>query len=100
MRATEAATEAEEAARAEMIGRAQRCGSEVNVGSVQRAVSGLAGVALVAAGLRRRTFGGVALAGAGASLLYRATTGYCHLFGALGIDTAHGDGAGAPSNAV
>ena len=97
---TLAAAEGEEAARAEMIRWAERCGSEVNVGPVQRGVSALAGVALVAAGLRRPTLGGVALAGAGTSLLYRATTGYCHLFGALGIDTARDDDGGAPSDAV
>ena len=72
--------------------RARRRGSEVNVGPVQRAASAGVGAALVALGLRRRTPGGAALALIGGDLLYRGATGYCHLLGALGIDTSRGAG--------
>ena len=69
---------------------ARRRGSEVNVGPMQRTASIVAGSALVVVGLRRRTLGGAVAALAGADLLYRGGTGYCHLLGALGIDTSRG----------
>ena len=72
---------------------ARRRGSEVNVGPLQRRASIAAGAALVGVGLARRTLGGAVLALAGADLLYRGATGYCHVLGALGIDTANGRGA-------
>ena len=80
---------------------ARRRGSEVNVGRVQRAASVAAGAALVAFGSRRRSVAGGLAALAGGDLLYRGVTGYCHVLGALGIDTAHRDGLrGAPAKAV
>ena len=68
--------------------RARRRGSETNLGAVQRSASAAAGAALVVVGLRRRTPAGMALAALGGDLLYRSATGYCHLLGALGIDTS------------
>ena len=69
---------------------ARRRGSEMNVGPLQRGASVAAGAALVGLGVTRRTLGGAVLALAGADLLYRGATGYCHVLGALGIDTARG----------
>jgi uncharacterized membrane protein len=66
---------------------ARRRDSEQNIGPVQRGASLLAGSTLVAVGLRRRGVGGAVVALAGADLLYRGATGYCHLLGALEIDT-------------
>lgn len=60
----------------------------VNVARAERVASVLGGVALAAFGLSRG--GVVAVLGviAGAGLVYRGTTGYCHLYGALGLNTA------------
>lgn len=66
---------------------ARRRDSEQNIGPVQRGASLLAGSTLVAVGLRRRGVGGAVVALAGADLLYRGATGYCHLLGAFEIDT-------------
>ena len=79
----------------------RRRGSEVNVGPVQRGASVVAGAALVALGLRRRTLGGALLGLAGADLLYRGATGYCHALGAFGVNTANGSsGRGVLAEAV
>lgn len=80
---------------------ARRRGSQVNVGPLQRSASLVAGATLVALGLRRRTPAGAVLALAGADLLYRGATGYCHLLGALGVDTANRKSrSGASAGAV
>ena len=63
-------------------------GQRDNVGEVERWVSGIAGAALVAEGLRHRSLGGLALAAVGGSLLYRGATGYCGLYDRMGISTA------------
>ena len=39
-------------------------------------------------GLSRMSLGGLALAAVGGSLLYRGMTGHCHLYSAMGINTA------------
>ena len=39
-------------------------------------------------GLSRKSLGGLALAAVGGSLLYRGMTGHCHLYSAMGINTA------------
>lgn len=62
--------------------------SKVNVGGVDRWLSGVGGSALLLAGLARRSFGGLALAATGGYLLYRAITRYCYFSDLLGIDTA------------
>ena len=69
---------------------------EANVGRNERQISAVAGGALVLLGLSRRSLGGLVLAGVGGALLYRATTGYCPAYGALGIDTAEGDAPAEP----
>ena len=60
----------------------------VNVGDTERVVSAAVGGALVLLGLARRSLGGGAAALAGSGLLYRGLTGHCHLYGALGVNTA------------
>jgi uncharacterized membrane protein len=67
--------------------------SGVNVGRTERIVSGLAGAALVAFSLRRRTLRGVLLP-LGGGLLARAATGRCAVNRALGRDSAYGDALG------
>jgi uncharacterized membrane protein len=60
----------------------------VNVGETERLASVVGGGALALAGLARGGLGGLALAVLGGSLLYRGSTGHCHLYGALGQSTA------------
>ena len=62
--------------------------SPINVGEVERWASAVGGTLLVAHGLRRRTFGGLALAILGGSLVYRGFTGHCRAYQALEIDTS------------
>src|SRR5512144_750477 len=66
----------------------------VNVGQVERWLSVVAGGMLAAWGLKRRdTPGGTAALGA-AALLYRGTTGHCHVYEALGVDHGRSRGTG------
>jgi len=62
--------------------------SEVNVGDVERWASTIGGTLLVAQGLRRGSFGGLALAILGGGLVYRGVTGHCNAYKALDIDTS------------
>src|SRR4051812_13137846 len=62
--------------------------SDVNVGQTERWASGLAGGALALYGLTRRTWGGVVLALVGGTLIYRGSTGHCHMYDMLGVNTA------------
>lgn len=64
---------------------AQRHEKQVNVGELERWGTGAAGAVLLGMGLTRR--GGWLAALAGGGLLYRAITGHCHCYEALGIDT-------------
>ena len=57
-----------------------RTGRRVNVGEVERWASGIGGGLLVAHGLRRGSFGGLALAMLGGSLAYRGVTGHCQAY--------------------
>lgn len=57
-----------------------------NVGNIERVGSLLAGGALVAYALRKRSVGPVALGAIGASLIARGATGFCPAYNALGID--------------
>lgn len=59
-----------------------------NVGDPERWISGVAGGALTAFGLARRSVGGVLLAAGGAALLLRGLTGHCNVYRALGINRA------------
>lgn len=62
--------------------------TSINVGDAERWASTLGGTALGIFGLTRGSLGGLALAAIGGSLLYRGLGGHCHLYGALGINTA------------
>ena len=48
-------------------------------------------MALVAYGITRRDWQGLALAAAGGSLAIRGITGHCHVYEALKVNTAAGD---------
>jgi uncharacterized membrane protein len=78
-------------------------GKRQNVGEAERLVSGVAGGALVAYGLKAGGLMGAALSLLGGGLLYRGATGHCQMYDAAGISTA-GYGATAreanPSNRV
>lgn len=60
----------------------------VNVGSGERLASVVAGATLALWGLRRRSLGGLLVAGAGAALGWRGVTGHCNAYEALGVDRA------------
>lgn len=59
-----------------------------NVGQVERIISLGAGGLLAAASLKRRGALGLAAAALGAEMLYRGITGFCPIYGALGIRSA------------
>jgi uncharacterized membrane protein len=61
---------------------------DVNVGQTERWASALAGGALAIYGLTRRTWGGAVLALVGGTLIYRGSTGHCHMYEMLGVNTA------------
>ena len=70
-----------------------------NVGDTERTVSTAAGAALAIAGLARRGLPGLVMAAVGGGLIYRGVSGWCHLYQALGIDTANGESpAAAPQD--
>jgi uncharacterized membrane protein len=59
-----------------------------NVAFQERIISSVAGALLTAYGLSTDRRGALPLAGLGGALLYRGMTGHCHLYGALGMNTA------------
>ena len=61
---------------------------DVNVGQTERWASALTGGALALYGLTRRTWGGAVLALVGGTLIYRGSTGHCHMYDMLGVNTA------------
>lgn len=65
-----------------------------NVGEAERVVSGVAGGALVAYGLKAGGLFGTALSLLGGGLLYRGATGHCNVYEAAGVNTAEGGRAG------
>lgn len=78
----------------EDAGTHRRRADSINVGQVERWLSMAAGAMLAGWGLRRRdSVGGTAALGA-AALLYRGTTGHCHVYGALGVDRGRHRGTG------
>jgi uncharacterized membrane protein len=66
-------------------------GGDVNVGRIERWISGLAGLALVGYGLRRKRIRGVLLP-LGANLIVRGITGRCPVNRAIGRNSALGEG--------
>lgn len=73
-------------------------GKNENVGQAERVVSGVAGGALVAYGLKAGGLLGAALSLVGGGLLYRGATGYCNVYDAAGISTADRSAAGREAN--
>jgi len=69
-------------------GASGRSDGDINVGDAERAISAVLGGTLVLLGLRRRSLGGAAMALAGGDLIYRGVRGHCHLYQALGLNTA------------
>jgi uncharacterized membrane protein len=73
----------------ERLGRSMgQSGPAVNVGEKERLLSLVAGSALGLYGLSRFSLGGLALAVAGGSLIYRGMSGHCSLYQALDVSTA------------
>jgi len=68
--------------------RNRRTTPHINVGDTERLLSLLGGAALGLFGLSRRSLGGLGLAAAGGSLIYRGITGHCSAYQALGVNTA------------
>ena len=64
--------------------------SQVNVGRVERWMSLIAGGALAAYAIKRRTTVSGIAGLAAAELIYRGATGHCHAYQALGINHANG----------
>ena len=60
----------------------------INVGETERWLSAFGGGVLGLLGLSRGGLGGLALAAAGGSLVYRGVTGHCSGYQALGVSTA------------
>jgi len=65
-----------------------------NVSSPERWLSVVAGSALAAYGLTRRSVAGLIIAGAGGALAWRGATGHCMVYEALGISTNGADDEG------
>ena len=70
-------------------------GEDVNVGRAERWISGVAGGALLAYGLRRKRLRGLLLP-LGLGLVRRAVTGRCEVNRALGRNSARGDARTSP----
>jgi uncharacterized membrane protein len=71
----------------------------VNVGKNERIASMIGGGMLAFMGLKRGSWSGWALTALGGEMLYRGATGYCPMYGALGIRTAD-KGQGAATTSV
>jgi uncharacterized membrane protein len=72
--------------------------SRINVGRMERWLSMVAGGALAAYALKRRSVPGGTAALAGAALLYRGATGHCDVYQALGVNRASGHGTGVAAD--
>ncbi len=70
---------------------AEKLGTGVNVGRVERMASLVGGSALVVFGITRRSKGGLMLAAAAAGLIHRGATGHCPLYEKLSITTSGED---------
>lgn len=67
----------------------QREASYQNVSDTERVISGVGGAALAVYGITRGDWLGVGLIGVGALLAQRGARGYCDVYNAAGINTAH-----------
>lgn len=59
----------------------------INMGRIERWITGVGGAGLTLLGLRQRSRGGVAAAVLGGALVERAVTGHCPAYAALGVST-------------
>ncbi len=59
-----------------------------NVGNPERWLSVIAGSALAAYGLKRRSLPGLVLSAIGGALVWRGATGHCPVYSVLGVSTA------------
>ncbi|HEX9161605.1 MAG TPA: SRPBCC family protein [Thermoanaerobaculia bacterium] len=71
--------------------------AETNVGNPERWLSVIAGSALAAYGLKRRSLQGLLLSGIGGALVWRGATGHCNVYDTLGISTATDNDGGQVS---
>jgi len=62
--------------------------SNTNVGNPERWLSVIAGSALAAYGLKRRSIPGLVLSAIGGALVWRGATGHCHVYEMLGLSTS------------
>lgn len=69
-------------------GRAEFDAHRGNIGDTERVVSAISGLAFLVGGLARRNWAGSVLMIAGGGLLYRAISGSCPVYRAMGIDTS------------
>jgi uncharacterized membrane protein len=67
----------------------------VNMSQTERVACAVGGAALALFGLTRGGLPGLGLVLAGGYAAYRGLSGYCHLYAALGINTAGRDTSGA-----
>lgn len=61
---------------------------ERNISDVERWVSVIFGSAVAVYGLKMRTLSGLAVGALGGTLIYRGATGFCPVYGAMGVSTA------------
>lgn len=66
----------------------EQVNNDINVGKVERWLSAVGGGGLIAYGLKRRTWPGLALALVGGALVHRGVTGHCYAYQAIGANTA------------
>jgi uncharacterized membrane protein len=66
--------------------------TEQNIAGAERWLSVIAGSALAAYGLKRRSIAGLVLSGVGGWLVWRGATAHCMLYEALGVSTAEPQG--------
>jgi uncharacterized membrane protein len=60
---------------------------DTNVNDPERWVSAIFGAALTAYGLKKRSIGGLVLAGIGGALVWRGASGHCPIYETLGVTT-------------
>jgi uncharacterized membrane protein len=72
----------------------------INVSDIERWGSAIGGILLAFYGLSRRSLAGAGLAALGAGLVHRGISGHCHLYQALGVNTACPPGAESPPDLV
>lgn len=67
--------------------------TETNVSSTERVASTIAGGGLVAYGIKQGGVLGAVMSVIGGAMLLRGTTGHCHVYDAMGVDTSEEKGS-------